>query len=137
MAMNPGLHEVLTRFAPNLIGLGDNFDPKGLRRALDGLLTNLRRMYWITATMVGVVFCIEISVAVMFSQNPAVLVGLAAAIGVTIWGAVDRMGRLAQEMAKTNLVVILADRLTSEMLERIVQSLVDPPPRRSKATGRA
>jgi hypothetical protein len=119
------LYQVLTAFAPNRIGLGDNFDPMGLQRALNALGLSLRRMYWLTATMVGLVFAVEITVALFYLHEPSVLMGLAAAIGVTIWGAVDRMGRLAHEMAETNLLVILGDKLTPEMLGRIVQALVD------------
>jgi hypothetical protein len=119
------LYDVLTKHAPNRLGLGDNFDPIGLRQDLGGVIIDLRRMYWMTAVMIAVVFLVEIALVLRYHEDPPILAAVGAAIGVTIWGSVDRMGRLAREMAQTNLVVILSERLTSDMVERTVQSLLD------------
>jgi hypothetical protein len=124
-AMASRLYEVLTEHAPNRLGLGDDFDPIGFRQDLGGVIVDLRRMYWMTAMMIVVVFCVEIAVGLFYREDPTILAAIAAAVGVTVWGAVDRMGRLTREMAQTNLTVILSERLAPEMVERIVQSLLD------------
>jgi hypothetical protein len=119
------LYDFLIKHAPNRLGLGDNFDPIAFQRDLGSVAADVRRMYWMTAIMIASVFCIEVAVGLFYHNQPFVLGGIAAAIGVTIWGAVDRMGRLAREMAQTNLVLILSERLTSEMIARTVQTLLD------------
>ena len=52
------------------------------------------------------------------------MAGIAAAIGLTIAGGIDRMSRLAREMARTDLLVVLSEQLTPEHLDKIVQVLL-------------
>src|SRR5690349_7982975 len=97
------LSDVLVRYTPNRIGAGDNFDAEGLKQALTVVLSDLRRVYAAVAVMIAVVFVVEVVIAVMYVHEPKVLIGIAGAVGLTIAGGIDRMSRLAREMAQTNL----------------------------------
>jgi hypothetical protein len=123
--MSARLNAILAKYQANRSGLGDNFDPVGLKTELQAFSTSLRRMYWTTAVMIIIVFCLEVIVGVIYLREPAILAGIAAVVGVTIWGAVDRMSRLAREMAETNLLVVLSGGLSPESLDRVVQKLLD------------
>ena len=122
--MTPHLQKILSKYAINPVAMGPTFQAKQLKAELLSSLTNLRRMYWVAAGMVAAVFVLELAIAAFNFGNPVVLSGIAAAIGVTIWGAVDRMSRLSREMAETGLLVTLGDRLSQEAIERIVQQLL-------------
>jgi hypothetical protein len=122
--MSPRLLAILSKYASNPIALGAAFQAKQLREELLSSLTNLRRMYWIAAGMIAAVFALELAVAAFNFGNPMILSGIAAAIGVTIWGAVDRMSRLAREMAETGLLVTLGSGLSQEAVERVVKQLL-------------
>lgn len=122
--MSPHLLGILSKYSTNPVALGANFQTKQLKGELTSSLTNLRRMYWIAAGMVATVFVLELVVAAFNVANPMALSGIAAAIGVTIWGAVDRMCRLSREMAETSLLVTLGNGLSQEAIERVVQQLL-------------
>jgi drug/metabolite transporter (DMT)-like permease len=123
--MSPKVRAILRRYATNRGGLGDNFDPLGLTNELRLLSDRLQRIYWMTAIMIIVVYCLLIVVGAIYFREPAVLAGIAAAVGVTVWGAVDRMSRLAREMAETNLLVLVSASLSPESLDRLVQKLLE------------
>jgi hypothetical protein len=122
--MSPRLQSILSRFATNTVALGPTFQAKQLQAELLSTLANLRRMYWLTAGMIAIVFALELVVAAYNFRDPVVLSAIAAAIGVTIWGAVDRMSRLSREMAETTLLVTLGRGLSQEAIERVVQQLL-------------
>ncbi|MDB5579586.1 MAG: hypothetical protein JWR80_4762 [Bradyrhizobium sp.] len=125
------LDDVLIRYTPNRIGQGDNFDPEEFRKSLARLVRDLRWVYAANALMIGVVFVVEAVVAIVYIKEPAVLTGIAIAVGATIAGGIERMSRLAKEMAETSLLVILSEKLPQERIEKIVEILVErlrPPP---------
>jgi hypothetical protein len=119
------LGDILVRYAPNRIGQGDNFDAEGLKLSLTQLLRDLRWIYAANASMIGLVFVIEVIIAIVYIKEPAVLTGIGVAIGATIAGGIERMSRLAREMAQTSLLVILSERLSQERVEKIVETLVE------------
>jgi hypothetical protein len=121
---SPQLAEILSKYSVNPVGLGPSFEAKQLHAELATAFKNQHRMYWIVAAMIAVVFFVELVIAALNVGQPAVLTGVATAVGVTIWGAVDRMSRLSREMAETSLLIILSEGLSQEALERIVQQLL-------------
>jgi hypothetical protein len=118
------LTRILSKYSVNPLGLGSSFDAKQLHTELDATIRTQRRMYWVAAAMITVVFIAELAVAALNVGNPVVLTGVATAVGVTIWGAVDRMSRLSREMAETSLLIILSEGLSGEALERVIQQLL-------------
>lgn len=122
--MSPRLKELLAKYTPNPLALGPSFEAKKLQQELQWLLANLRRTYWVTAAMILIVFVFEVLIAAIYIREPLVLSGIAAAIGVTIWGSVERMSRLSKEMAETTLLVTLSDGLSQEAIERVIEQLL-------------
>jgi hypothetical protein len=105
-------------------GEGRIRDPDALRRELKKLLTHLRAMFWVAAAMIVAVFVVELAVGVTHLESPAILAGVAGAMGLTVAGAIEAMRRVAREMAQVNLLVILSAELDSEALAPIVNALV-------------
>src|SRR3989442_630054 len=89
---------------PQALGAG-TVDRDKLHRELLDLQIHLRRLSWITAVMIAVVFAFEIVVAVKYLESPVVLSTIAAAMGITVTGAIAAMQRLARQSAQSNLVV--------------------------------
>ena len=113
---------VLRRHSVPLDALGGRrtMDREALRRDLARLQSHLRTLLWSAATMVAIVFVLEVSVAWAHVQNPTVLGGIAAAIGMTVGGAITGMRAIAREMAEVGLIVALAGELTAEQMSQVV-----------------
>ncbi|RTM08117.1 MAG: hypothetical protein EKK33_29180 [Bradyrhizobiaceae bacterium] len=122
--MSPKVRELLAKYTPNPLALGPSFEAQKLQQELQGLLANLRRIYWVTVAMILVVFVLEVLIAAIYIREPLVLSGIAAAMGVTIWSSVERMSHLSKEMAETTLLVTLSDGLSQEAIERVVEQLL-------------
>jgi hypothetical protein len=104
---------------------GTNGSSLKLSEDLVHLATHLRRLSWITSTMIMLVFVFELAVAFFYRENPTVLAGIGGAMGITIVGAIDRMSRLSKEYGKTILLINLCDRLPPNQTAKIVKVLVD------------
>jgi hypothetical protein len=119
------LYETLRPFyrPPDALG-GDQVDRQALRAALLRLATDLRRLFWVRAAMICVVFIIEIVIGAVYLESPGVLSGIAGAFGLTAAGGIKAMQSVSRDMAEANLLVVLAGELDAETLGHIVDALV-------------
>lgn len=95
-----------------------------LRAELAELTNHLRSLSWLTAAMICIVFIVEVAIAIIYFEQPAVLTGIAAAMGLTVAGAIEGMRRLSRETARTNIVISLVSELDSDKIAAIVNALV-------------
>jgi hypothetical protein len=130
------LNEVLRENMTHRGAFGGGGDSRKLSRDLKTLAGVLTRLSWITVAMIIAVFVVELGVTVIYLKQPAVLVGLAGAVGLTIAGAIKRMSRIQKELGQTTLLLVLSDRLTPEQSEKVVSSLVDQLDTRPSSSGR-
>lgn len=103
---------------------GEPIDRRALRAAVGALAADLRRLFWMRAVMIAIVFAVQIVIGALYFQSPIVLTGIAGALGLTVAGAIKAMRGVSQEMAEVNLLVLLAGELDAAALERIVDTLV-------------
>jgi hypothetical protein len=104
--------------------LGGNINRDALHLELSKLQRHLRNMSVAAAAMTGAVFVIEIVLVIIYVNSPAVVVSVAAAMGLTVAGAIGVMRRLATETAQVTLLVILSGTMTADKIASVVGALV-------------
>jgi hypothetical protein len=102
---------------------GEPVDRARLRAAISQLAAQLRRLYWIRVVLVAAVFLVEIGAMLMNLDKPAIVGGIAAAFGLTVAGAIRAVQTITNEMAETNLLLVLIPEMDADSLQHLVNTL--------------
>ena len=107
----------------NLDGEGRTINRDRLTDVLDGLARNLRLAYWIRIAIALCVFVILVILMFRVSDQPALLAGIAAGVGITIGGTVAALKQVTDEMARIGLLLAIAPELSVEALTELAKSI--------------
>jgi hypothetical protein len=117
----------LSRLLPDVTSLGDegrNIDRERLVRVLDGLSSDLNRGYWIRIVDGAIVLVVLLVLAGQFAAQPAVLTGLASAMGVTVAGTFALLKQVTDEMPRVRLLLAIVPEISLEELTEMARKLV-------------
>lgn len=98
-------------------------EAEGLRADLAGLRGRLNLLFGVAAGMVVIVFLLGIALVLRSLDSPGTVAALAAAMGVSVGGAIGYMRRLGRDLAQIDLVLILARNLNPASTADIVRLL--------------
>lgn len=120
------LKTVLEQYdAPTELLGSSEIDRKSLQEALKGLLSRLQILFWVAASIIVIVFIVELVAAILNWRDTTVLTGIGGATGLTIAGAGEAIRRITREMTQVSMIVLLAGELDREALAPIVHTLVE------------
>lgn len=120
------LKKSLSELVPDYTSLGDegrSIDRDRLIRVLDGLASDLVKGYWIRMAAGAIVLGVLLFLTARYAGDPAVLAGLAGAMGITVAGAIALLKQVTDEMARVRLLLAIAPELTLESLTEIARKL--------------
>jgi hypothetical protein len=105
-------------------GGDDTVDREQLARRMDDVGKNASRMYQFAGGMTLVVFIVLIGAILIFRDNWTAVTALSGVMGLTVAAAIDRMAKLAKDVANTGMVVQLSSQLSGEEMAKVVQALI-------------
>jgi len=106
------------------LGGGRNVDRDRLVNLLAELGDDLGRAYWLRALVALATLCLLFALIWYYSQQPALLAGAMAAIGITLVGAVAALKQVTDELARVHLIRAIAPELSLEALTEVARRIV-------------
>lgn len=110
--------------AESALGDGAAVDREQLTARMDAVGKNASRMYQFAGAMTLIVFIVLVGAILIFRENWGAVTALSGVMGLTVAAAIDRMAKLAKDVANTGLVVQLSAQLSSEDMGKVVQALI-------------
>ena len=126
LEMSDKLTAELRAFVPaaGAMGSSGGVDRKALQSRMEAILQDSRRLFFVAAGMTATVFVILVVLTIIYREHWQVVTGLSGAMGLTVAASIERMTRLARDMAYTNLIVQLSSTLSGEHMFKVVQALI-------------
>ena len=105
-------------------GSSGTIDREALRSRMQEIYQDSRRLFFLAAGMTAAVFIVLLTLIILYREHREVVAGVSAAMGVTVAASIDRMSRLAKDLANASLITRLCSTLTGEQAFRVIQALV-------------
>jgi hypothetical protein len=105
-------------------GSSGTLDREALRSRMKEVHQDTRRLFFFAGGMTAVVFVVLVRFIILYREHQAVVVGISGAMGLTIAASIDRMSRLAKELANASLIIHLCSTLNGEQAFKVIQALV-------------
>jgi hypothetical protein len=120
------LKHVLEETLPDVTSLGGggrNIDRDRLVGLLRNLAGDLGNAYWLWSATALVVLFVLLAVIWRYGDQPMLLGGAAAGMGITFVGALVTLKQVVDEMARVDMILAIAPDLTLETLTEMVRRI--------------
>jgi hypothetical protein len=120
------LKHVLEETLPDVTSLGGggrNIDRDRLVGLLRNLAGDLGNAYWLRSATALVVLFVLLAVIWRYGDQPMLLGGAAAGMGITFVGALVTLKQVVDEMARVDMILAIAPDLTLETLTEMVRRI--------------
>jgi hypothetical protein len=106
------------------LGGGRNIDRDRLIDLLHKLLGDLGIAYWLRLGVALVVLLVLLAIIWRYGEQPTLLSGAVAGMGITFVGALAALKQVVDDMARVDLVLGLARKLSLEALTEVARRVV-------------
>jgi glucose-6-phosphate-specific signal transduction histidine kinase len=103
------------------LGGGRNVDRERLIGLLRQLLGDLGRAYWLRAGVALIVLLLLLAIAWRYGDQPGLLAGAVAAMGIVFVGALVALRQVIEEIARVDMMLSLAADLSLETLTMVAR----------------
>jgi hypothetical protein len=120
------LKRVLEATLPDVTSLGGgrNVDRDRLIVLLRKLLGDLDHAYWLRSGVALVVLVVLLAIIWRYGEQPMLLSGAVAGMGITLVGALAALRQVIDEMARVDMILGLAPDLSLEALTEVARRIV-------------
>jgi hypothetical protein len=121
------LKRVLEATLPDITsmgGSGRNVDRDQLVSLLRKLASDLGNAFWLRSGVALVILCLLLAITWRHGDQPMLLAGAVAGMGITFVGALFAMKQVLDEMARVEVILTLASDLSLESLTEVARRIV-------------
>jgi hypothetical protein len=124
--ISDSLKQTLSQYVSHRTALGatKSINRKALRDDLRKEKSHVRNIFLMAAVMTGVLFTVMLALTVVHHNDMTWIAGLSTGLGVTVFGSIRFMSRLARELAETSLLLDLSSKLSDEDIYSVVSALL-------------